>query len=177
MSPPLFFSITATCAATLVGLLFVAVQLTPPGTSPSLLLRRHAMARSTYTLFAVLFALSLFFLFGAQPGEQAVVLIVAAVLGIYRTARTWWPVWAEMVHGRVEARIWQTAWLLIGPVAGFAYLGIIGLRNLGGNPNSAHDLEVGTAGIFIGLFVVALRNSWNLLVEVSPIAQSKRPDQ
>ena len=124
MSSQLFFSITATSAATLVGLLFVAVQLTPAGTSPSLLLRRHAMARSTYTLFAVLFALSLFFLFGAPTGEQADVLIVAAVLGIFRTVWTWWPVWAEMVHGRVEARIWQTAWLLIVPVLGFIYLGV-----------------------------------------------------
>src|SRR5918911_3703643 len=107
MSPQLFFSITATCAATLVGLLFVAVQLTPAGTSPSLLLRRHAMARSTFSLFALLFALSLFFLLAVPVREQALVLIVAAVVGIYRTVRTWWPVWREMLHGHFRARIWQ----------------------------------------------------------------------
>jgi hypothetical protein len=168
-----FFSITAAAAATLVGLLFVAVQLTPAGTSPSLLLRRHAMARSTFSLFAILFALSLFFLFPAPAREQPVVLIVAAVTGVFRTVRTWWPVWGEMVHGRIQGRIWQTAWLLIVPVAGFVYLGFVGLRNLSLNANSVEDIQVATAGTFIGLFVVALRNSWNLLVEVSPIGQSR----
>jgi hypothetical protein len=177
MSGDVFFSITATAAATLVGLLFVALQLTASGLTPGLLLRRHAMARSTFSLFSILFALSLYFVaFGkADQGQQAAVLVAAAALGIFRAIRTWLPVWREMIHGRLGTRIWQTAWLLIGPVLAFLYLGFVGLRNLHPTAHSALDIQLGTASTFIGLFVVSLRNSWNLLVEVSPIAEAGPP--
>jgi hypothetical protein len=172
VSGTVFFSITAGASATLVGLLFVAIQFTPQGIAPNLLLRRHAMARSTFSLFAVLFGLSLFFLLSTPVQEEASALIAAAVVGIFRVVRTWVPVWREMLHGRLDARIWQSAWLLIVPVISFLYLGLIGIRNLNPNANSAKDLLYSTAGTFIGLFVVALRNSWNLLVDVSPMAQA-----
>ena len=177
MSSDVFFSITATSAATLVGLLFVALQLTAAGLTPGLLLRRHAMARSTFSLFALLFALSLYFLAFAHSDlvQQAQVLTAVAVLGIFRAIRTYLPVWKEMIHGRLETRIWQTAWLLIGPVAAYAYLGFTGIRNLHPSAHSGLDIQIGTAGAFIGLFVIAVRNSWNLLVEVSPVAEAGRP--
>src|ERR671934_17447 len=81
----------------------------------------------------------------------------------------------ELIHGRLGTRIWQTAWLLIGPVLAFLYLGFVGLRNLHPTAHSALDIQLGTAATFIGLFVVSLRNSWNLLVEVSPIAEAGPP--
>ena len=177
MSGDVFFSITATAAATLVGLLFVALQLTASGLTPGLLLRRHAMARSTFNLFSILFALSLYFIaFGkSDQGQQAAVLITAGGLGIFRAFRTWLPVWREMLHGRLETRIWQTAWLLIGPVGAFLYLGLVGVRNLHPTAHSSLDIQLGTAATFIGLFVVSLRNSWNLLIEVTPIAEHPHP--
>lgn len=174
MSATVVFSITAAAAATLVGLLFVAIQLTPQGVASGILLRRHAMARSTFTLFSTMFAVSLYFL--VFPGGQgaAAVLIVAAAFGIFRVIRTWFPVWREMLHGKLETRIWQTIWLLLGPVGWFAYLATVGIRNLQLSANSLIDMQVGTAATFIALFVIGLRNSWDLLVEVSPIAETRQ---
>jgi hypothetical protein len=50
-----FYSVCATASAALIGLLFAAVQLGPPLVPTGPLGRRHAIARSTFTIFAVIF--------------------------------------------------------------------------------------------------------------------------
>lgn len=163
-----FYVTTAAAAATLVGLLFVAVQIGPPLAGAGPVSRRHAMARSTFAIFAILFALSLYLLLPDQsPRARALVLITAAAVGAFRAILTWLPVWADKLHGRVEFRLWQTAWLLVGPLVAYAFLGLTGVREL--NPADPLLLDKAAAGWFIVLFLIAVRNSWSLLVEANVV--------
>jgi hypothetical protein len=61
--------------------------------------------------------LSLFLVLPEQTSRvRALVVMAAGALGAYRTVRTWIPVWADKLQGRIEFRLLQTAWLLIGLV-------------------------------------------------------------
>jgi hypothetical protein len=59
----------------------------------------------------------------------------------------------------------QTAWLLVGPVGAYVFLVVAGIQQL----RSADPgvLDRNAAGWFIVLFLIAVRNSWNLLVEAN----------
>ena len=76
-----FYVVSAGAAATLVGLLFVAVQIGPPLVGAGPIGRRHAMARSTFTVFAVLFALSLFLLLPEQSSQVRALVVIVRVIG------------------------------------------------------------------------------------------------
>jgi len=161
-----FYLTSAAAAATLVGLLFVAVQIGPPLVGAGPIRRRHAMARSTFSIFATLFALSLFLLLPDQSIRlRALVVIAAGVVGAYRAIRTWIPVWADKLQGRIEFRLLQTAWLLLGPVTAYIFLVVAGLQQLRSADRAVLDRN--SAGWFIVLFLIAVRNSWNLLVEAN----------
>lgn len=161
-----FYLATSAAAATLVGLLFVAVQIGPPLVGAGPIGRRHAMARSTFSIFATLFALSLYLMLPDQSSSvRAMVVIAAALLGVFRTIRSWIPVWADKLHGRIEFRLWQTAWLLVGPVVAYAFMALGGLQQLRSADPTV--LDKGAVGWFILLFLIGVRNSWNLLVEAN----------
>jgi UDP-N-acetylmuramyl pentapeptide phosphotransferase/UDP-N-acetylglucosamine-1-phosphate transferase len=161
-----FYAVCAGAAATLVGLLFVAVQIGPPLVRSGPVGRRHAMARSTFAVFATIFGLSLYLLVPNQPSRtRAIVAIAVCALGVVRSIRTWIPVWRDKLQGRIEFRLWQTAWLLIGPVLAYADLAKAAVTELG-SPHT-HVLDTAARLVFIVLFAVALRNSWNLLVEAT----------
>ena len=160
-----FYIVTAGASATLVGLLFVAVQVGPAlaGTDRGIG-RRHAMARSTFTIFVLIFALSIFFLVPTSDGAHAYIVLAAASAGVIRAVRTWIPVWRETLSEPTLLRLWQTTWLLIGPVVAYAYLAFGASQQL----KSHNDvLDNFTSGAFIVLFVIAMRNSWDLLVEAT----------
>ena len=72
----------------------------------------------------------------------------------------------------MQFQIWQTAWLLLGPLIAYAFLVLAGVEQLQVTDPTA--LDKGAAGWFIALFVIALRNSWNLLVEANS-AEPGRP--
>lgn len=159
-----FYIVSAGAAATLVGLLFVAVQIGPPLQVKGAIGRRHAIARSTFTVFAIIFALSLFLLLpGLSSRTRALVVLTAAVVGVVRAVMTWVPVWADKLQGRIEFRLWQTAWLLLGPLIAYGFFVLAAVEQLQVNDPTA--LDKGAAGWFIMLFVIGIRNSWNLLVE------------
>jgi hypothetical protein len=162
-----FYVVSAGAAATLVGLLFVAVQIGPPLVQSGPIGRRHAMARSTFTVFVVLFVLSLYLLLpGIPSAARAGAVLAGSIGGAGRAIRAWIPVWRDKLQRRVQFRLWQTAWLLIGPVLTYAYLTFRAIGELRGvDPNGVDN---GASAGFILLFLIALRNSWNLLVEAGP---------
>lgn len=161
-----FYVVSAGAAATLVGLLFVAVQIGPPLVTTGPIGRRHAIARSTFTIFVILFALSMYLLLPGQPSRaRALAVIAGAAVGVVRAIRTWIPVWRDKLLGRIEFRLWQTAWLLVGPILTYSYLVQGGIAQLQGDQNGVDNVA---AGGFILLFIIALRNSWDLLVEATP---------
>jgi hypothetical protein len=161
-----FYVASSAAAATLVGLLFVAVQIGPPLVGPGPIGRRHAMARSTFTIFVIVFALSLYLIIPGVPSRaRALALIGGAIGGAARAVRTWVPVWRDKLHGRIQFRLWQTAWLLLGPVLTYGYLAFRATGELRGvDPGGVDN---GASAGFILLFVIGVRNSWNLLVEAN----------
>lgn len=165
-----FYLGASTAAATLVGLLFIAMQINldtfarEPGN------RWRAVGRLTFTTFVLLFLLPLMFLIPKLTDNlRGSVILLAVGISVVRILQAWQPVWRGAFGGRVE-RIWQTAWLLIGPLATYLYLGSVGLALLSGK--TADDVQLNIAFVLVSLFSLALRNSWNLLVEVS--AERKR---
>ena len=68
-------------------------------------------------------------------------------------------------RGRIQFRLWQTAWLSIGPVIAYAFLALAAVQQLGSSDRNIIDL--GAAGWIIMLFLLGVRNAWQLLVEGS----------
>jgi hypothetical protein len=165
-----FYIVCAGASATLVGLLFVAVQFGPPLVREGRLGPRHAVARSTFTVFGVVFMVSLLYLVpDITLHVRAIAAIAAAAFGALRAVRTWIPVWRDKFAGRVELRLWQTVWLLVGPVLVYVVLAIAGVRQL--NAPRKPTLDENASYAFVVLFVIGLRNSWNLLVESTALAR------
>jgi hypothetical protein len=159
-----FFGWSAGASATLIGLLFVAIQVSFGRFDYDPSDRRHAMAQSTFGVFSVIFINSLTFLY---PGIGAVgvsyLLAFSSAFGIFRAIRTWLPVWSGMLQERRLERAWQTAWLLVGPLACYGTMAVFAYRQIA-SPDVSIVLN-GIPGVFIALFGVAIRNAWKLLSE------------
>jgi hypothetical protein len=160
-----FFAAIGGISATLAGLLFVAMQInldllvSDPGN------RWRATARSTFSVYTLLITMSLFYLLPAldQRGRAAI-LLVLTLFGIFRAARTWWPVWKNRLQ-KPQERLVETFWMLVGPVLTYGILGYNALDLY--NTSNPDSTTFGIAITFIALLVVALRNSWNLVFEVT----------
>ena len=160
-----FYVAVVGAAATLAGLLFVAIQInletlvSDPGN------RWRATARSTFTIYTLLIIIGLLFLIPAfDHFAQGESVIIASLFGIYRALRTWWPVWASSWKHHNE-RLLETLWHLIGPILAYAVLILNGISLYTGNSVSGTQVAIGIA--FVGLFGLVLRNSWNLIFEVA----------
>ncbi len=168
-----FYLASAAAAATLLGLLFVAIQINLDTFARDPDNRWRAVARLTYTTFVMLFVLPLLFLIpGLGSGVRGAIILTVVVVSVFRILQAWLPVWRGVFRGRGE-RLWQTAWLLIGPLLAYLSLGDLGLALFRGEASGATDLNI--AFIVVGLFGLALRNSWNLLVEVAAEQRKKTP--
>ncbi|HMA38180.1 MAG TPA: hypothetical protein VKY74_27275 [Chloroflexia bacterium] len=160
-----FYLGAAGAAATLVGLLFIAVQFNidafvlEPGN------RWRAVARSTFAIYTLLFVLPLFLLIpGLDHGTRGLALLLLASFGSVRAVITWLPVWRGLGHHRGE-RFGQTAWLLVGPL--LAYAALISNALTIYFTEQADGAQIAVGLTLVGLFVIALRNSWNLLFELT----------
>jgi hypothetical protein len=165
-----FFVVSAGASATLVGLLFIGVQINlerfgDDPTNPWSLL-----ARSTYVIFALLFLGSLLFLmpsfFDALRGE---ILVGPSVSGIIRVVRSWRAL--RDFRRQFGARILMI--LIALPLAGYG-LTVIGgawlwIRH--GTPDQARQMI--SLGFWF-LYVVALRSSWNLLFDARQAPRATR---
>ncbi len=160
-----FYVAAAGAAATLVGLLFIAVQFNIDTFTQDPGNRWRAIARSTFAIYTLLFLLPMVFLIPAvdSQGRGYAALLIAG-FGTFRSIATWLPVWRSPLPKRVQ-QLWQTAWLLIGPVVSYLLLAREAFFLLQGD--QSNNTLGSVALVEIGLFAIALRNSWNLLVEVT----------
>ena len=165
-----FFGWSAGAAATLLGLLFVAVQVGFGRVSYDPGSRLHATARSTFSLFVTVFVVSLLFLYpGLDRRGLSIGIAIMAGFGAYSVTRCWLPVWGGMLREHRLERTWQTAWLLLAPLVCFAFL-VYDSYDQFMSPER-RIIELAVPAVILGLFGVALRNAWNLLVQ-----QAARPD-
>ena len=152
-----FFVTSATVSGALVGLLFVAVSVSPermaarsaPATSEGL--AASALTAFTNTMFLSLAAL----IPGANLG---IVAIVVAALGLLSTGTL-----AALPWKRREARSMSSWWLYLSVGIGLLYTaemvyGIVLLRD--SHERSAVSV---LAGVTLGLFAVGLARAWQLL--------------
>ena len=154
-----FYTALAATAATLLGLLFVAIQLNVNRLAGDPRSRWKALALSSFHSFTLVLTMALF---AFVPRYWPIALLLAPLLGMWRQVQTWLPFWQLSSSGRLE-RLHETFWLLIGPA--LIYLGLMasGLRML--LAGSDADTQANTATCFIILLAILLRNSWRLLVE------------
>jgi hypothetical protein len=165
-----FYLGAATSAATLVGLLFIAIQINLDTFAREPNSHWRAVGRLTFTTFVMLFILPLMFLIPKLTDSlRGWVILLAVGISIARILQAWLPVWRGVAQQRSE-RLWQTAWLLLGPLLTYLYLGTIGLALLMGKTTG--DLDLSIAFVLVSLFSLALRNSWNLLVEAAVVVRS-----
>jgi hypothetical protein len=162
-----FFGWSAGAAATLLGLLFIAVQVGFRRFRYDRTKRRHAVASSTLGILLTLFISSMMFLYpGLELHQVAQALIVICAFGLFRIVLTWRPVYRSML-GEAEgaSRRMQTVWLLLGP--GLVYVLVIAFSALQ-LTSSQLFLAQAVAGGYLGLFSIAIRNAWQLVSQPDP---------
>jgi len=163
-----FYLGLAGAAATVTGLLFIAVQINMDTLVSGIGERSSAIARATFTLFALLVVLPLIYLIpGINLKGQAIFTVLVSGFGIVRVLRSWLPAWTSMIRRGVRERLWETAWLLIAPIIVYAFIiyNSYGLLTL--DQSAQTILQTNIAICLVGLFSIALRNSWNLIFEAT----------
>ena len=157
-----FYLGTAGAAATLMGLLFIGVQFRLGELRNEPVSRWKFIARSTFTMYVLLFILPMNFLIpNLGNDEHAIFIFIVVAFCAMRAVTTWLPVW-RTIGGR--ERIIETAWLLVAPLAAYVSLAYFGFRLYNGDNSDTAQTSI--AMILIIFFTAVLRNSWNLLVEL-----------
>ncbi len=160
---PFFVGISA-AAATLAGLLFVAVQFNMDELVNNQGSRWFAVARSTYSTYVLLLLVPLGLVVpGVDQRATAFILVMAAFVGGFVVVRTWLPVWRNFMHH--QERLWQSFWLLLSPLAAYVLLGWNGYSLF--NASDPQPVLRISGYVLLWLFLIALRNSWRILVELS----------
>lgn len=160
-----FYAATAGASATLLGLLFVAIQLHIDSLSGDPLSRWRALARSTFDHYTALFVVSLLMLFPhINSSFFAVFVLCVALPGITRLVRVWVPVWRRMFRDQ-RGQFWEVLWLVASPLLAYAAMAVMAIQILRGGP--LPDLQQGIGYCVMGLFGIVLRNSWRLTMEMA----------
>ncbi len=163
----LFYSVLAGATATLLGLLFIAIQPNigrlfsdPQG-------RGKALAVSTFQTYGQLLVVCLFTFTVLLRAE---VIVLAAVLGIWRQLRTWLPVWRLTARAQIQ-RLTETFWVFVAPALLDVWLIYSATRLQQGKGDEGTETNIAVA--LVVLLVIVLRNSWQLLIEI-PSEEAKQ---
>jgi len=156
-----FYAAMAGSSATVIGLIFVAVQLKSDKFSQTSAWK--AVASSTFYIYFMVFFLSLTFLIPALgPNVKSIIILFHVGLGAYRVVRIWFPVWHGIFKGSGEGFI-EALWFLAGPFLLYSLLAYHAAEICLGKHEKSFDTSI--AIILLILLGLALRNSWNLLVD------------
>ncbi len=160
MALNVFYSVLAGTTATLLGLLFLAIQQNMQAIFGDPQGRGKALAISTFQTYGQILIVSLFTFTILLRAE---VIVVAAILGIARQIRTWLPLWR--VSGQSPwNRISRTLWVFVAPALLDAWLIYSAMQLQQGR--GTQTVEINIAVALVVLLVIVLRNSWQLLVEI-----------
>jgi hypothetical protein len=158
-----FFTTLGSAAATVLALLFVAVQLIADRIEGDQKDRWWAIAFSTFYLFLTVFFVSLSYLSPALTSHgRPLTILILVMIYIFRITRSSFLIWHGMFRRRGE-RLWETFWNLAAPLIIYLLLGYHSLWTLHGAP--PERLNENVALLLAILFGLALRNSWHLVVE------------
>jgi hypothetical protein len=162
MSTDAFYAVVLSAAATLMGLLFFAVLFNVDRRGHRLGPHWLSLARSTINAYITLTLCPMVFLLPDLGNRARSSLILAlATFGIGRKFVCWSSAWRT--GGEPSRQIaWRMGWLLLAPITAHAVIAHEAYEWLFGRQPFRHD-RVSIA--LLALFVVALRNSWNLVLE------------
>lgn len=155
-----FYTVLATATATLLGLLFIAVQPNIGRFSSDPQGRWKALATSTFQSYSLILLMSMFTFL---PVLRSLILLIASLLGVVRQLSNWLPVWRLRTQGKFE-RLRDTFWLVVGPLIMYGWLIISATQLERGKGTEGTELNIAVA--LIVLLIIVLRNSWRLLVEI-----------
>jgi hypothetical protein len=111
----------------------------------------------------MVFILSLTFLIPALgPNVKSIIILAHVGLGGYRVVRIWLPVWHDTSKGSGEGFM-EAIWFLAGPFVLYSLLAYHAVKIYLGKQENSFDNSI--AIILLVLLGLALRNSWNLLVD------------
>jgi modulator of FtsH protease len=155
-----FYVTMGTAAASLIGLLFVALSLNLDSVVGDSRDDLRAFAEQAFYSFTWVLLIAVFFLIPQQNltflGGIYVLLGVLASYRLLRRAPTFW-------RGRRRDRLGEAVfWRFALPAAAVLGLVAAGLGLLNGQPSALYWL----VAVIIGLLMSAARSSWDLLVKV-----------
>ena len=162
MSSATFYAVVLSAAATLMGLLFFAVLFNVDRKGHKLGAQWLSLATSTINVYVMLCLLP-FALLIPEMGDQprACTILALTAFSAARQVICWLSAWKT----RFEASghiVWRVTWLLLAPVAAYAVVAYAGIETLRSAAPFRHDLM---SLALLALFIVALRNSWNLVLQ------------
>jgi len=152
-------------AAAVMGLLFIAVQMSAEKLPAEVRHGWRSVASCTFYLYLTGFFLPLWFLIPSfDPHGRAVITLIVAFVGVTRTVRASVPIW----HGvlRIGGDRWrQMLWYSVGPL--ILYMLIVHQAAKAYFGKWSDSTEQTVSILLIVLFSLALKNSWNLFVEAA----------
>lgn len=159
-----FYAISGTAAATLVGLLFVGLSLHLRAVLSRAEMR--SLARVTLTNFALLLLLALFMSVPQDAASASIDLIVTGAVSLALSV----PSLVAAAHSPTRTlRLTQLALRFGFSIVSYAVVVVTGALLAAGSFSTA---LYSLLGITVTLFVVSLRNSWDLLVGLGAVIHS-----
>jgi hypothetical protein len=170
---PLYAAMAGSAAA-VMGVLFVAVQLSAERLPAEVRHGWRAVSSCIFYLYLTAFFLPLWFLVPAfdQHGRAVITLVVAGI-GVARTVRASIPIWHGVLRDG-DSVWWQMLWYSVGPLAVYTLIIVEGERAYFDQWKDSTEEHV--AILLIILFSLGLRNSWTLFVEAAFQARDSEPE-
>lgn len=162
MSFNTFYTLILSAAVTLMGLLFFAVLFNADRRGHKLGAAWLSVARSTLNIYVVLLLLPLVLLFPDSDDQlRAAIILMLAGFSIVRQFVCWRPLRSIGSETLMRVRP-HLLWLFVVPVSAFALIAYSALGFLLWNvPFRTPRVSL----VVLGLLMVALRNSWNLVLQ------------
>ncbi|MBI5248921.1 MAG: hypothetical protein HY912_05450 [Desulfomonile tiedjei] len=168
-----FYAAMVGAAAAVMGLLFVAVQLSAEKLPADVRDGWQSVAFCTFYLFLTAFFLPLWFLIPTfDARERPEITLIVASIGVLRSVRASIPIW----HGVLRIggnRWWEMLWYSLGPLILYMLILYEAGKTYYGHWSESTDQNI--AIFLLILFSLGLKNAWNLFAEAAFQSNNKTP--